>query len=199
MMMLKKGLETYRIILASQSPRREMLLNGLDVNFEIIVRPGVDEEFPDQLGMMQIPVYLAEHKSNHYIDLLNENTILITADTIVWHKNKLVGKPENIEDARQILSRLSGDIHEVVTGVCIRTANKKKLFSSHSKVFFRNLSEEEIDYYIHKYQPLDKAGAYGIQEWIGYIGIEKIEGSFYNVMGLPVQKLYSELQQFANL
>jgi len=145
---------------------------------------------------MEIPVFLAEHKSEHYLDLLEENTVLITADTIVWHRNKLVGKPESLDAAREILADLSGSIHEVVTGVCLRSAGAKRLFSSHSQVIFRELTEEEIDYYVANYRPLDKAGAYGIQEWIGYIGIEKIEGSFYNVMGLPVQMLYSELLDF---
>ena len=195
-MILKDALNLYRLILASQSPRRKMLLEGLDLDFDIIVREDIDEEFPEDLGKMEIPVYLAEHKSDHYLDLLNQNTILITADTIVWHDNKLVGKPGSLEEAHDILEGLSGSTHEVVTGVCLRSGNSKKLFSSHSRVFFRELTEQEIDYYVSNYRPLDKAGAYGIQEWIGYVGIEKIEGSFYNVMGLPVQMLYTELLDF---
>jgi septum formation protein len=195
-MLLKEQLEGYRLILASQSPRRKTLLEGLDVEFDVLVRPEVEENFPEGLGMNQIPVFLAEHKAGHYTDLLSPETILITADTIVWHKDKVVGKPAGEKEAHQILRELSGDMHEVVTGVCICSAQKKKLFSSHSKVYFRSLSEEEIRYYIEQYRPFDKAGAYGIQEWIGYIGIEKIEGSFYNVMGLPIQMLYKELMDF---
>ena len=173
-----------------------MLLEGLDLEFDIIVRPEVEENFPKGLGKMDIPVFLAEHKSEHYLDLLKSNTVLITADTIVWHRNELVGKPESLDEARDILNVLSGSTHEVVTGVCLRSNKTKRLFSSHSRVFFRELTRQEIDYYVENYRPLGKAGAYGIQEWIGYIGIEKIEGAFYNVMGLPVQMLYSELLDF---
>ena len=195
-MMLRDLLKNYRLILASQSPRRKMLLEGIDIPFEIIVRPDVDESFPEGMDLFGIPVYLAEHKSAHYTDLLDERTILITADTIVWHKDEFVGKPADVQEARAILTRLSGSMHEVVTGVCIRSVRKKVLFKSHSRVFFRELSDDEISYYIEKYRPMDKAGAYGIQEWIGYVGIEKIEGSFYNVMGLPVQQLYAALEKF---
>jgi len=195
-MILKSLLENYRLVLASQSPRRKMLLAGLDLDFEVIVKPDVDEAFPSELGMNEIPVYLARHKSDHYSFLLDTNTLLITADTIVWHRDRLVGKPENLEDAKSIVRELSGETHEVITGVCLRTADKMHTFSSYSKVYFRPLTTEEIDYYVENYKPLDKAGAYGIQEWIGYIGIEKIEGSFYNVMGLPVQTLYSEMIDF---
>ena len=173
-----------------------MLLAGLDIDFEVIVKPDITEEFPSGLGMKEIPVYLAESKSDNYTELLTEKVILITADTIVWHQDRLIGKPIDLDDAFQILSNLSGDMHEVVTGVCLRSKNQKRVFYSHSKVFFRDLSSEEIRYYAQKYKPLDKAGAYGIQEWIGYIGIEKIEGSFYNVMGLPTQQLYHELFEF---
>lgn len=190
---LNSLIKDYQIVLASQSPRRKMLLAGLDIDFKVIVKPDITEEFPSELGMTEIPVYLAESKSDNYTELLTPNTILITADTIVWHQEKLVGKPTDLDDAFEILSNLSGDMHEVVTGVCLRSNNQKRVFYSHSRVFFRDLTPEEITYYIQKYKPLDKAGAYGIQEWIGYIGIEKIEGSFYNVMGLPVQQLYHEL------
>ncbi|MBN1952231.1 MAG: septum formation protein Maf [Bacteroidales bacterium] len=194
--MLRDLLKNYRVILASQSPRREMLLTGIDIEFEIVVRPGVDEEFPAGMDLLEIPQYLAEHKSEYYTDLLDGHTLLITADTIVWHKGHFVGKPKDAEEAREILSGLSGSMHEVVTGVCIRSTDRKRVFYSHSRVFFRKLTSEEIQYYIERYQPLDKAGAYGIQEWIGYVGIEKIEGSFYNVMGLPIQLLYAELEKF---
>ena len=172
-----------------------MLLAGLDIDFKVFVKPDIEELFPEKLGMLEIPVYLARAKSDHYLDRLNEKTLLITADTIVWYKDKLVGKPETAEEAVQILSDLSGNMHEVVTGVCLRSRKNIRIFYSHSKVYFRNLTQEEIAYYVDAYKPLDKAGAYGIQEWIGYIGIEKIDGSFYNVMGLPVQMLYHELTE----
>lgn len=196
-MILNDRLKDFRIILASQSPRRKMLLAGLDLSFEVLVRKGVEETFPDDLSMTEIPEYLARSKSDHYTDLLDDKTLVITADTIVWHKNEVVGKPRDPNHAMEIISRLSGNTHEVVTGVCIRSENRMKVFHSISKVEFRTLTREEIQYYVHKYQPLDKAGAYGIQEWIGYIGIEKIEGSFYNVMGLPVQTLYHELSAYS--
>ena len=195
-MLLSDLLKGYRLILASQSPRRKELLEGLDLEFEIIVRPDIQEDFPAGMGKLEIPSLLARIKSDAYIDLLDEKTILITADTIVWLKNKVVGKPENTQDAKSIVSQLSGNMHEVITGVCIRSADKIKVFHSVSKVWFRKLTDEEINYYIELYKPMDKAGAYGIQEWIGYAGIEKIEGSFYNVMGLPVQLLYMELKKF---
>lgn len=195
-MILNDLVKGYRIILASQSPRRKMLLEGLDLNFEIIVRNDIDEAYPSDLGMTEIPQFLAKSKSQHYIDLLNEKTILITADTIVWHKNEILGKPRDAEDAYKLVSRLSGSSHKVVTGVCLRSASNIRVFHSISEVVFRGLTHDEIYYYVSKYKPFDKAGAYGIQEWIGYVGIEKIEGSFFNVMGLPVQMLYKELVDF---
>ena len=194
--MLNDLIKDYRIILASQSPRRKLLLEGLDLKFEVIVRKDIPEEFPSGLKMTQIPVWLARKKSNYYQDLLQDNTLLITADTIVWHNHKLVGKPQDLNDAVKILTMLSGSLHEVVTGVCLRSDKMLHSFYSHSRVLFRKLTREEIGYYVTNYKPLDKAGAYGIQEWIGYIGIEQIEGSFYNVMGLPVQMLYRELISF---
>jgi septum formation protein len=195
-MLLPELLKDYRIILASQSPRRKILLEGLDLNFEILVRENIDESFPPGMDKLEIPIYLARIKSDSYVDILNENTILITADTIVWLKGEVLGKPIDFEDAISIVSKISGNMHEVVTGVCLRSANKIKVFHAVSKVWFRSLTMEEIQYYVTNYSPMDKAGAYGIQEWIGYAGIEKIEGSFYNVMGLPVQMLYLELQEF---
>ncbi len=195
-MLLSNLVKDHRLILASQSPRRKLLLEGLDLKFEVIVRDNIPEEHPAHLKMNEIPVWLARSKSDHYTDLLKDRTLLITADTIVWHRNRLVGKPEDLNDAIKILSTLSDSMHEVVTGVCLRSEKKMRLFYSESKVLFRKLSSEEIEYYVTGYKPLDKAGAYGIQEWIGYIGIEEIEGSFYNVMGLPVQMLYQELISF---
>jgi len=195
-MLLNELLKGYRIILASQSPRRKTLLEGLDIPFDVLVRDGINEDFPVDLSKIEIPEFLARMKSENYLNLLNDKTIIITADTIVWLNNKVIGKPVDIEDAIHIIKQLSGNMHEVVTGVCLRSIDQIRLFSSISKVWFRNLSNEEIGYYVNKYRPLDKAGAYGIQEWIGYAGIERIEGSFYNVMGLPVQTLYNELFEF---
>ena len=195
-MLLNDLLKDYRIILASQSPRRKLLLEGLDLKFEVIVREDIPEDYPSHLKMDEIPVWLAKSKSDSYTDLLQDKTLLITADTIVWHKGRLLGKPVDQGHAVKILSTLSGSMHEVVTGVCLRSAEKTQLFHSISNVLFRELTLEEIHYYVSQYKPLDKAGAYGIQEWIGYIGIEQIEGSFYNVMGLPVQMLYHELIRF---
>lgn len=195
-MLLNSKLEKYKIYLASQSPRRKMLLEGLDLNFEVYVKQGIDEQVPLGLGKEGIPVYLAGHKSKAYSELLRDNVLLITADTIVWHNNNEIGKPENLADAKRILHGLSGDMHEVITGVCIKSKTQTLKFYSISKVWFRKLGNDEIDYYLEKYKPFDKAGSYGIQEWIGYIGIDKIEGSFYNVMGLPVQALYEKLNSF---
>jgi septum formation protein len=194
--MLHEKLKGFRVILASQSPRRKQLLAGLDIKFEVLVRDNIDETTPPGLGKIEIPLWLAEHKSRFYTDLLDDNTLVITADTIVWHNGRELGKPKDFIHACEIVKQLSGSQHEVVTGVCIRSKSKEKLFHALSKVTFRNLTDEEINYYITKYKPFDKAGAYGIQEWIGYAAIEKIEGSFYNVMGLPVQSLYCELLKF---
>ncbi|MBN2486181.1 MAG: septum formation protein Maf [Bacteroidales bacterium] len=189
-------LQPFRIILASQSPRRKALLEGLDIRFEVIVKENIEEKPPAGLTKTEIPVWLAWHKSNHYSELLNEKTILITADTIVWINGRELGKPESARHASEMIKLLSGNEHEVVTGVCIRSKKQEISFFSLSKVKFRNITDEEINYYVGKYKPFDKAGAYGIQEWIGFTGIEKIEGSFYNVMGLPVQALYCELLKF---
>jgi septum formation protein len=194
--MLHEKLKDYRIILASQSPRRKTLLEGLDIKFEVLVKENIDETFPKSLNKFEIPSWLAEHKSEYYTGLLIDKTIVITADTIVWHNNKELGKPRDKKHAVSILKKLSGSDHEVITGVCIRSKSQKITFHALSKVHFRKLSDEEIDYYVEKYKPYDKAGAYGIQEWVGYAGIEKIDGSFYNVMGLPVQTLYCELIKF---
>lgn len=183
-----------KIILASASPRRQNLLKGLDVDFEIEVRP-VDEEFPQQLRREAIAEYLAELKSDGFGEI-GEDTILITADTIVWINDGVMNKPEDTADAKRMIQTISGQMHEVFTGVCLRSGEKKRVFSVGSKVYFRELEEAEIDYYLEHYKPFDKAGAYGIQEWIGYVGIDKIEGSYFNVMGLPLKELYEELSQF---
>ena len=190
------NIQNYHIILGSNSPRRKELLAGLDLDFEVKVIPGLEEHYPTNLQPEEIPVFLAKQKAAAYIPTLPEKTLLITADTIVWNRNEVIGKPKNREDAIQMLQSLSGHEHHVVTGVCLTTTEKQKAFSVISAVKFATLTDEEIGYYVDKYQPFDKAGAYGIQEWIGYIGVESINGSFYNVMGLPVQRLYQELKKF---
>lgn len=195
-MLLHEALKNFNLILASQSPRRRLLLEGLDLKFQNIVRDNIDESIPDNLNKTEIPVYLAEHKSDSYVDLLDNDTIVLTADTIVWINNRVIGKPTDYTEAEKILNELSGKEHEVITGVCLRSKNQMKSFMALSKVYLRKLYQHEIAYYIKTYIPFDKAGSYGIQEWIGYTGIEKIDGSFYNVMGLPVQTLYVELNKF---
>lgn len=190
------NIQNYHIILGSNSPRRRELLAGLDLNFEVKVIPGLEEHYPPTLQPEEIPVFLARQKAEAYIPALLDKALLITADTIVWNQNKVIGKPKDREDAIQMLQSLSGHEHHVVTGVCLTTTEKQKAFSVVSTVKFAALTDEEISYYVDKYHPFDKAGAYGIQEWIGYIGVESINGSFYNVMGLPVQRLYQELKKF---
>lgn len=190
------NIQNYHIILGSNSPRRRELLAGLDLDFEVKVIPGLEEHYPPTLQPEEIPVFLARQKAEAYIPTLSDKTLLITADTIVWNQNKVIGKPKDREDAIQMLQSLSGHEHHVVTGVCLTTTEKQKAFSVVSTVKFAALTDEEISYYVDKYHPFDKAGAYGIQEWIGYIGVESINGSFYNVMGLPVQRLYQELKKF---
>lgn len=185
-----------KIILASASPRRQFLLKDLGLNIEIKTKE-VEEIYPDNLTGKDIVLYLAELKANVFLDdEIGTDTILIAADTIVCLDDEVLTKPANYEDAFKIISSLSGKKHEVISGVCLRSVQKKISFYATTEVYFKNLSEEEIHHYIQHYKPYDKAGAYGIQEWIGYIGIEKISGSFYNVMGLPIQRLYEELLKF---
>lgn len=185
----------YDFILASKSPRRQMLLKEIVPEFEIRLRD-TDESYPDTLQGAQIVEHIAKVKAAAFEGELTENQLLITADTIVWIDNMVLGKPKDRDEAVQMLNRLSGRKHTVYTGVCLKTTGKERVFSAASDVFFRQLDDDEISYYIDHCKPFDKAGAYGIQEWIGYIGIERIDGSYFNVMGLPVQRLYSELKQF---
>ncbi|QGY45951.1 septum formation protein Maf [Maribellus comscasis] len=185
----------YNYILASKSPRRQQLLNSLGIEFKVQLKE-VEEKFPDNLSMEEIPVYLAKLKAAPFLAELKENDLLITADTIVSFNKKVLGKPSDYEDAKQMLAGLSGNEHQVISGVCLTSEKKQTSFYSSSNVQFKVLSDKEIEYYISKFKPLDKAGAYGIQEWIGAVGITHIEGSFYNVMGLPIQKLYEEVQKF---
>ncbi len=195
MVVIKKGLSDYKILLASASPRRQELLSQLGLDLQIVTLPSEEESFPKNLYREEIAVYLAEKKAENYKNL-QEKEILITADTIVWIDGKVLGKPENYSDAFQMLKLLSGKIHFVITGVCLKAIEKTVVFFAETKVKFADLSDEEIRFYIENYKPFDKAGAYGIQEWIGKVGIEYIEGSYYNVVGLPVQKLYRELMKF---
>lgn len=191
-----ENLAAYRIILGSNSPRRRELLAGLDLSFDVYVIPGLEENYPDSLQPQEIPVFLSKQKAEAYLSTLEEQVLLITADTIVWNETEVIGKPKDREDAIRMLRSLSGHEHQVVTGVCLTTTKKQETFSVVSSVRFASLTDEEIIYYVDKYKPFDKAGAYGIQEWIGYVGVESISGSFYNVMGLPVQRLYQELKRF---
>ncbi len=194
--MLKKILNNYRLVLASNSPRRQQLLKGLDIDFEVITFPGVDESFPGHLKGNEIATYLSRQKAESYNKLLDKNTIVITADTIVWFGNNVLNKPSDSKEAIQMLTLLSGQMHTVYTGVTITSLDDQFTFFSETKVWFKSLKEKDIEYYVENYKPFDKAGAYGAQEWIGYVAIERIEGSYFNVMGLPVQQLYSELERF---
>jgi septum formation protein len=185
----------YNYILASKSPRRQQLLQSLGIPFEVRVKD-TDEIYPEGLDKNEIPVYLAKLKASAFLPELKERDLLITADTIVFLENDVIGKPEDQQDAERMLERLSGKEHQVISGVCLTSVQREVAFFAVSNVRFKELSAPEIDFYISRFKPFDKAGAYGIQEWIGYIGITHIEGSFYNVMGLPVQRLYEEIIRF---
>ncbi|MCL1938834.1 MAG: Maf-like protein [Candidatus Azobacteroides sp.] len=190
------NISKYTIVLGSHSPRRRELLLGLDIHYELKVLPDIEETYPAALQKEEIPVYIARSKALAYKKFMNENTLLITADTIVWLDGQVYGKPANEMEARNMLRALSGKTHEVITGVCLTTQEQQKTFYAVSSVQFAWLEDAEIDYYVKKYQPYDKAGAYGVQEWIGYIGVESLSGSFYNVMGLPVRMLYQYLKEW---
>lgn len=187
------NLKKYKVILASNSPRRKELLAGLGVDYEVRTLPDVDESYPETLQGADIPLYIAKEKADAYVAMMQPGELMITADTIVWLDGKVLGKPRDREDALQMLRTMSGRTHEVFTGVCITTTDWQRSFTAQTEVHFATLSEEEIAYYVDNFQPMDKAGAYGVQEWIGFIGVENISGSYYNIMGLPVQKLYREL------
>ena len=193
--MLQEKLRNHHLILASGSPRRQDLFKQLDVPFTIQVKK-VHEIYPDHLKASEITDYLADLKSKPFSNLKN-NDLLITSDTIVWFEGKAIGKPKNREDAFYMLKRMSGKVHEVCTSVSIKSLNFQTIFSDKTLVEFEEISEEEIDYYLKKFKPYDKAGSYGIQDWIGLIGVKKITGSYFNVMGLPVHKLYKELLKIA--
>lgn len=185
-------MKKYKIILSSNSPRRKELLAGLDVDFDVKVIPGIKESYPNSIPVNEIPQFIAKEKYSAYD--IADGELMITADTVVVLNGEVLGKPTDEDDARRMLRLLSGHTHEVITGVCLTTSEKQKSFSVSTDVTFKKLSEEEIDYYVTNYHPLDKAGAYGIQEWIGYIGVTSINGSYFNVMGLPVQRIYEEIR-----
>ena len=193
------NLKNYRIVLASQSPRRKELLAGLGLEYETRVLPDVDESFPPELTGGDIPMYIAREKAEAYRPSLSADELLITADTIVWLGGIVLGKPVDRDDALRMLGLLSGRTHEVYTGVCLTTIRWQHTFTARTEVRFCSLDEEEITWYVDRYRPFDKAGAYGVQEWIGYVGVEHIAGSYFNIMGLPVQRLYRELKKMPAL
>lgn len=188
-------LDKYHILLGSQSPRRKELLSGLNLKFDVKVID-VEESYPAQLVGVDIPMYLAEKKADAYLSHMDDKTLLITADTIVWHEGKVFGKPADKAEAVRMLKSISGKTHQVITGVCISSLTRRKTFHVISEVRFSRLTSDEIDYYLANYKPYDKAGSYGVQEWIGFVGVEHIDGSYFNVMGLPIQRLYSELKKW---
>lgn len=189
------NLQKYKVILASNSPRRKDLLAGLGVEYEVRTLPDVDESYPVDLKGADIPLYIAKKKANAYQTLLHPGELMITADTIVWLDGRVLGKPADRKEALQMLRDMSSRTHEVFTGVALTTTDGQRSFAAQTEVRFAALTEEEIVYYVDLFQPMDKAGAYGIQEWIGFIGVEHISGSYFNIMGLPVQRLYQELKK----
>ena len=186
----------YKLILASNSPRRRELLAGLGLDFEVRVLPDIDESYPETMAALDTAEYIAEKKAAAYQTVMAEDELIITADTVVIVGDEVLGKPADAREAREMLQKLSGRTHQVVTGVCLTNRQQSNHFSVKTDVTFKPLTDSEIQYYIEKYKPFDKAGAYGIQEWIGYIGCTGLHGSYYNVMGLPVQRIYTELQKF---
>lgn len=194
-MMMLKNLSGKKIILASASPRRQQLLKGLELNFEVIVRE-TDESYPDDLKAEQIALHVARAKADAFLHDLTSQQIVITADTVVWINDHVLNKPGTRDEAIAMISELSGEEHHVYTGVCIQTLEKNLLFYDATKVTFASMSESEIVHYVDEYKPFDKAGAYGAQDWIGLVGIQKLEGSYFNVMGLPVHLVYSHLKSF---
>lgn len=190
------NLRKFRIILASNSPRRRELLAGLGIDYEVRTLQGIDESYPSDLPVEQAAEYIAAEKAAAYRQQMADDELIITADTIVIVGDEVMGKPHDADDARRMLHKLSNRTHQVITGVCLTTSTKQRHFSVTTDVTFKALADEEIDYYINTYRPYDKAGAYGIQEWIGYIGVTGLHGSYFNVMGLPVQRIYTELSRF---
>ena len=191
-----QNLNNYKILLASASPRRRELLSQIYPDFEIAPSIEVDEVYPSSMPAVDVAPHLSQLKANAYKSLITDNQLIITADTVVINNNAVLGKPSSKSEAIEMLGLLSGKRHNVITGVTITTASRQTTFSANTEVEFSTLDRNEISWYVDKYMPLDKAGAYGIQEWIGCIGVKKINGSFYNVMGLPLHKLYNELKSF---
>ncbi|MBQ0046318.1 MAG: septum formation protein Maf [Prevotellaceae bacterium] len=191
-----ENISKYKLVLASNSPRRKELLGGLGLSFEVRTLESIDESYPADLKGEDIPIYISGKKAEAYRDVMAEDEMIITADTIVYDNSQVLGKPKDREDAISMLRQLSGHAHDVITGVSIVTKEKTIQFASTSKVYFASLTDEEIEYYVDSYKPFDKAGSYGIQEWIGFVGVTRIEGSYFNVMGLPIQRLYTELKHF---
>ena len=188
----------WKIILASNSPRRKELLAGLDLQFEVRVLQGIDESYPKDLPTQKIAEFISKKKADAYVATMADDELVITADTVVILGDEVMGKPHDEADAKRMLGELSGQTHQVATGVTLSTKERQMSFSVVTNVTFKQLSADEIDYYVHTYHPMDKAGAYGIQEWIGYIGVTALEGSYFNVMGLPVQRIYEALKRFTN-
>jgi septum formation protein len=189
------NLKDKKIILASQSPRRQELLKGLDIEFEIRIKE-IEENYPATISPESVPEYLADLKAAAFNGAIGDNEIIITSDTIVILNDSILEKPKSEDEAKGMIRKLSGNTHTVVTGVCIKSQTRKELFSDHTKVTFCDLEEYEINYYIEKYKPFDKAGSYGVQEWIGYVAIDKLEGSYFTVMGFPLHKVYKSLKTF---
>lgn len=190
-----ENLKKYHIILASNSPRRRELLGGLGIPYDVKVLPDIEENYPEDLPVNQIAEYIAKEKAAAYRKEMTDNDLIITADTIVILGDEVMGKPVDADDARRMLRKLSGVTHQVTTGVCLTTKLFQRHFSVTTDVTFKVLTEEEINHYVSVYKPFDKAGAYGIQEWIGYIGVTQLDGSYFNVMGLPVQRIYTEISK----
>lgn len=188
----------FHYILASNSPRRKELLGGIGIDFDVKVIPGIDESYPDSLAAHEVAEYIAQKKAAPYSTIIGDRDMVITADTVVVLGNEIMGKPADAEDAHRMLRKLSGKTHQVYTGVCLLTKQATRHFNVKTDVTFKQLTDEEIDFYVTNYKPMDKAGAYGIQEWIGYIGVTGLNGSYFNVMGLPVQRIYNEIQDLTN-
>ncbi len=191
-----ENIQHYKIVLASNSPRRRELLSGLNLEYTVRVLPDIDESYPDTLKGEEIPMYISREKAEAYRNSMAEDELIITADTVVCINEKVLGKPRTQEEAKEMLRELSGKTHQVITGVCLMTCGLQRTFSATTQVTFDVLTEDEIEFYVEKFRPLDKAGAYGVQEWIGFVGVSRLEGSYFNVMGLPVQRLYQELKKF---
>ena len=189
------NLKNYHIILASNSPRRRELLAGLGLHFDVRVLPDIAETYPAELPAAQIAEYIAREKADAYRRTMEADELVITADTIVVADGEVMGKPRDAADAHRMLMKLSGHTHQVITGVCLTTRSAQRAFAVSTDVTFKQLTTDEVDYYITRFRPYDKAGAYGIQEWIGYVGVTGLRGSYFNVMGLPVQRIYEELQK----